>query len=124
MHDITVFRGGDKDTKIEDRDQTALYFKLKPGEMLIGDSGYDGEPDKIVITKDEQSDQLKEFLARVKNRQETFHWRLKAFNILGHRFRHGATTEKRLELHKLAVWAVAGIIQYDYENGHPPFDVC
>ncbi len=76
------------------------------------------------MTKDGHSSKFKEFLARAKNRQETFHWRLKSFNILGHRFRHGVSTKKRMELHKLAVWAVAGVIQYDYENGHPPFDVC
>ena len=66
----------------------------------------------------------REFLARAKNRQETFHWRRKAFNILGHRFRHGKSTNHRMKLHKMAVEAVVVMIQYDYENGHPPFDVC
>lgn len=123
IHDITVFRGGDADQKEEDRDQSALYFQLEDGEKCIGDSGYNGEPEKVVVTKDEHSDEFKEFLARAKNRQETFHWRLKAFNILGHRFRHGKSPEERMRLHKMAVEAVAGIIQYDYENGHPPFDI-
>ena len=122
-HDITVFRGGDEGTKIEDRDQNALYFQLQEGEKLVADSGYNGEPSKIVVTKDEQSDELKLFLARAKNRQETFHWRLKAFNILGHRFRHGVSPQERMRLHKMAVWAVVGIVQYDYDNGHPPFEV-
>ena len=67
---------------------------------------------------------FKEFLARCKNRQETFHWRLKAFNILGGRFRHGTSVEHRMELHRMAVDAIVGVIQYDNENGHPPFDVC
>jgi hypothetical protein len=90
----------------------------------VGDSGYSGEPSKIVTTKDEHSSDFKEFLARAKNRQETFHWRLKAFNILGHRFRHGKSTNHRMKLHKMAVEAVVVMIQYDYKNGHPPFDVC
>jgi len=77
-----------------------------------------------VVAKDGHSSELKEFIARAKNRQETFHWRLKAFNILGGRFRHGVNTNHRMCLHKMAVEAVAGIIQYDYENGHPPFDIC
>ena len=92
--------------------------------MCAGDSGYIGEPSKVVLSKDEHTPEFKEFLERVKNRQETFHWRLKAFNIIGGRFRHGKDTEHRMRLHKMAVEAVAGIIQYDYENGHPPFDVC
>lgn len=29
-----------------------------------------------------------------------------------------------MKLHKMAVEAVVVMIQYDYENGHPPFDVC
>ena len=123
IHDITVFRGGTTDKNIEDWDQEALYFKLQDGEKCIGDSGYAGEPSKVVITKDEHSSEFKEFMARAKNRQETFHWRLSAFNILGHRFRHGKSTEEKLKLHKMAFELVTGIIQYDYENGHPPFDV-
>ena len=91
--------------------------------MLVGDSGYLGEPTKIVVSKDEHTPEFKSFLERAKNRQETFHWRLKSFNILGGRFRHGVNTDDRLRLHKMAVEAVTGIVQYDYENGHPPFDV-
>ena len=123
-HDITVFRGGDADEKEEDRDQSALYFKVEDDERLIGDAGYSGEPTKVVTTKDEHSSELKEFLARAKNRQETFHTRLKSFNILGQRFRHGVNTKDRMRLHKMAVELVASIVQYDYENGHPPFDIC
>jgi hypothetical protein len=121
-HDITVFRGGDEKNE-EDRDQDALYFQLQEGEKLVADSGYNGEPSKIVVTKDEQSDEFKNFLARAKNRQETFHWRLKSFNILGYRFRHGVSPRERMRLHKMVAEAVTGIVQYDYENGHPPFEV-
>lgn len=123
VHDITVFRGGDSNTPIEDRDKNALYFQLREGEKCIADSGYVGEPDKVIVTKAEHSKKFREFMARAKNRQETFHWRLKSFNILGQRFRHGKNTQHKLDLHKMAVEAVAGIVQYDYENGHPPFDV-
>ena len=123
IHDITVFRGGDPGTRLEDRDQSALYFQLGENEKLIGDAGYAGEPSKIVVTRDEHSSEFKEFLARAKNRQETFHWRLKSFNILGHRFRHGVGSEDRMRLHKMAVEAVAGIVQTDYDQGHEPFDI-
>lgn len=47
----------------------------------------------------------------------------RSFNILGQRFHHGKSTSQRMRLHKMAVEAVAGIIQFDYENGHPPFDI-
>ena len=98
-------------------------FLNQGSNLAVGDSGYAGEPGKIVTTKSEHSAQFRGFLARVKNRQETFHGRLKAFNILGGRFRHGRSTSQRKEIHKMAVEAVATIIQYDYENGHPPLDV-
>ena len=123
IHDITVFRGGVTSVSRDDWDQDSLYFKLGEGEKCVGDSGYAGEPSKVVVEKAEHSQDMKTFLSRAKNRQETFHSRLKSFKILGQRFRHGATTEERMKLHKMAVEAVLGIIQLDYENGHPPFDV-
>ncbi len=121
-HDITVFRGGESKNP-EDWDNTSLYFQLGADERCVGDSGYTGEPNKIVVEKDEHPQQLKRFLSRAKNRQETFHSRLKNFNILGHRFRHKGGVESKLHHHEIAVRAVACIIQYDYENGHPPFDI-
>lgn len=77
-----------------------------------------------MVEKDEHPPDLKAFVSRAKNRQETFHGRLKNFNILGHRFRHKGGIEKKLRQHQMAVHAVACIIQYDYDNGHPPFDMC
>jgi hypothetical protein len=81
-HDINVFCGG-APKHPEDWDRSSLYFKLKEGELIIGDSGYEGEPDKIVVAKEEHQPCMKAFIARAKNRQETFHTRLKSFNILG-----------------------------------------
>lgn len=118
-----MFCGGTSDIPNE-RDKNALYFQLEDGKWFIGDSGYVGKPDKVVAAKDEHPSELKYFIARAKNRQETFHMRLKSFNILGHRFRHGSNTDDTMRLHKIAVYAVATIIQYDYDNGHPPFDIC
>ena len=92
--------------------------------MCIADSGYVGQCDKLLVEKDEHPPDIKEFVSRAKNRQETFNGRLKNFNILGHRFRHKGGVEKKLSQHRKAVHAVACIIQYDYDNGHPPFDMC
>jgi hypothetical protein len=40
------------------------------------------------------------------------------------RFAYGNTTQERMKLHKMTVKAIAVIHQYDYKNGHPPFEVC
>ena len=79
--------------------------------------------DKIIITKDGQSKQLKEFLARVKNREETMHTRLKAFSCLGNWFRHVSGMEDKMKLHGECVTAITVMVQYDFENGRPPFSV-
>ena len=73
VHDITIYRGGKSDENKEDWEQNSLYFRTGGalpggGGKGVGDSGYNGVPEKIIITKDGQSKQLKEFLARVKNR--------------------------------------------------------
>ena len=47
-HDISVFRGGEKEVKKEDWDRNALYFQVKEGDLIVGDSGYAGEPSKVV----------------------------------------------------------------------------
>lgn len=88
-HDITVFRGGNKKTKEEEWDQNALCMKMPEGKRVIGDSGYAGEADKIMIYRPEHSAALKKFIGRAKNRQETLHSRLKGFRVLRDRFRNG-----------------------------------
>jgi len=127
VHDITVFRGGKPDQGIESWDKDSLYFKMEKvlgkGVKGVGDSGYGGEPNKIITTNEFHSDSMKEFLARVKNRGESVFARLKAFNILNNRFRHGSSTENKLELHGVCVRAIAVMVQYDYENERPPFQV-
>ncbi len=82
---------------------------------------YEGKT-KILMVTDEMSKEMKDYIGRAKARQETFHGRLKGtFNILGHRFRHNQkTAEKTMALHQKVVHACVVLIQYDYENGHPP----
>ena len=60
---------------------------------------------------------VRQFKKRVTARQETLFKRFKDFGILRQRFRHG------FEQHKVVLDAVAVIVQYDMENGHPLFDV-
>ena len=96
---------------------------LEKNEKCIADSGYNGQPDKCVVVNDGHSSEFKEFAARAKNRQETVNWCLKRFSILRQRFRHGVGTQDRMRLHKMVVEATAGIVQYDFKHGHPPFEV-
>ena len=124
-HDITVFRGGKPEEDKASWDRDALYFKmeelLEEGQRGVGDSAYIGEPDKIIITDRYQSAELKQFLTRIKQREETPHSRLKSWNILANRFRHGSSTKNKMELHGDVVTSIVVITQYDYENGRPPF---
>ena len=124
VQDISLFRGdysGNKDTNSWDPD--SLYFQIPDGKRIIADDGLKGEKDKIIMASRWHSDRLKKYIKDAKARQETFHTRLKSFNILGTRFRHGKNTNDKIALHKMAVEALAVVIQYDYENGHPPFDM-
>ncbi len=129
-HDITIFCGGTQVCQIKRNnksywDQNALYFKIPEGMKLIGDSGYRGEPSKISITQSEHSAEVKQFVARVKSRQETFNARLKFFNVLGGRFRHGkdAKDKDKLQAHETCFEAVCVLVQYDLDNGHPLMEV-
>ena len=121
-NDMTVFRGGTEKQGKANWDKEALYFQLPDDSMIITDGGYKGEPTKILMVTDEMSKEMKDYIGRAKARQETFHGRLKGtFNILGHRFRHNQkTAEKTMALHQKVVHACVVLIQYDFENGHPP----
>jgi hypothetical protein len=59
-HDITIFRGGKKK---ETKDPEALQFQIPEGKKMIGDSGYKGESEKVTITREGDSDNLKKFKA-------------------------------------------------------------
>lgn len=122
-HDITHFRGGTKEQGKDKWDKNSLYFKLPPGKRGVGDSGYGGEPDKVTVTKAQHSREFKKFMSRAKNRQESFHSRIKSFNVLGHRFRHGSSTKSKMDLHKTCTEAVCVIIQIDMEHGRPLMDM-
>ena len=122
VHDIHVFRGGDRGDK-SSWDRTSLYFKMPPGMRGVGDSGYGGEPDKLTVSKSEHSKEMREFLVREKNREESLHTRFSSFGVLKERFRHGKGTQNKLDFHQTCAEAVCVIVQYDFENGHPLFEM-
>jgi hypothetical protein len=109
-HDISIFRS-------EDNPEQGLMAKIPEGKRAIGDSGFVGEPTKVSVTREGDTDEMKHFKARAKSRQETFNSRLKSFNILDSAFRHG------FHQHQMVFEAVCVLVQYDMENGHPLFEV-
>ena len=122
IHDINVFCGGDKEDKAN-WDRESLYFKMPHEMRAVGDSGYGGEPDKITIYKSEHSKEMREFLAHAKNREESLHSRFSSFGVLKERFRHGKGTQNKMDFHQSCAEAVCVIVQYDFENGHPLFEI-
>eukprot|EP00986_Skeletonema_menzelii_P016849 scaffold16178_cov81-Skeletonema_menzelii.AAC.1 len=120
--DITIFRGGDDDTAIADRDQDALYFQMPEGKHFAGDTSYVGEPERVIVTMPEMDKRDIKWLGRLKARGETLHSRLKNFRVLGTRFRHGNGTKDKLKLHQMATESVCLIVLYDCENGRPLFE--
>ena len=108
--DITIFRYGDGD---ENNPGPNLRDMLPEGKRAVADSGYRGEDGKTCsITRQGDSDNLKEFKARAKSRQEVFNSKVKAFVCTATEFRHGK------EVHAMAFESVCILLQYDMENGH------
>ena len=120
--DITILRGGKAREKSE-WDRSALYFQVPNNVMLVGDSAYGGQPDKVTTTKDAHGKTTKNLFARMKSLQETTFKRLKDFKVLRESFRHGSGTLDKLKKHKIAMEATAVLVEYDIENGHPLFEV-
>jgi hypothetical protein len=120
--DLTIFRGGNEDTAIEDRDKAALYFHLPKDKRVAGDSAYAGEPERVIVTLPEMEKTHIKWLGRLKARGETLHARMKNFRVLGTRFRHGKGTQDKMKRHQMATESVAVIVLYDCENGRSLFD--
>ena len=109
-----TFNGGRKKDKV--KDPNCLANQIPEGKKVLADSGLKGSK-KASTRMPGNSHRVKHFRARAQGRQETLFKRFKDFGILRQRFRH------QYELHKMVLDAVAVIVQYDMENGHPLFDV-
>lgn len=112
-HDRTVFCGGNKDTAASDRDKSSLFFKIPVDKKAVGDSAYEGMPEKVLVRREGHSKETTDFINAALARQENYHSRLKSYDILRCRFRHGKSTENKMVLHKMATEMVAVIVQYD-----------
>ena len=110
-HDITIFRRRLKQKMINSRAVRGVQFRG------IADRGYRGEADLLSIPNSQDSKEVRDFKGRAMARQETFNARLKNFNCLEDRFRHG------IEKHAISFYACAVIVQLQMENGFPLFQV-
>jgi hypothetical protein len=106
---ISLFRGGRKDKF--PKNPAAVIFKIKAGQRVFGDFGYEGEPEKVAIMREGDSIKVKKFKSRAKAGHESFNGRLKSFQILDLAFRHG------FGQHQMACEPVCTLCQYDMENG-------
>eukprot|EP00984_Skeletonema_dohrnii_P026923 scaffold16330_cov88-Skeletonema_dohrnii-CCMP3373.AAC.1 len=62
-----MFRGCTTEQKKQKKiDKNAFIFHIPPGKKGVGDSGYSGEPSKIITTRKGQSVELKKWLGRGK----------------------------------------------------------
>ncbi|KAL7474875.1 hypothetical protein ACHAW6_002782, partial [Cyclotella cf. meneghiniana] len=102
--------------------QSALLFQIPDEKKAIADSAYQGLPEKVTVKQPGHTANIFRFMDRAQNRQETYHSHLENDNILYHRFRHGKNTKDKMNLHKMAVDAVAVIVEYDMKY-HPLFQV-
>jgi hypothetical protein len=82
QHDLTTFRS-------KNDPYAGLKSKIKDGKRGIADSGFRGEPEKLSISREQDTAEVSEMKRRAKSRQETVFSRLKNFQILSNVFRHG-----------------------------------
>lgn len=114
------FPAGENDKKMFEK-PNGLASKLKEGQLVIGDEGYVGNPEKVGTRNSMDTPRVKDLKKRSKARQETINARLKAFGILNRAFR--TTGVNRIDRHKAVMEACLTIIQYELDNGSFLFKV-
>ena len=110
-HDITIFRKHLKQKILDSIASSGVKYRA------IGDRGYRGEPELLSVPSSHDNEAVREFKGRAMSRQETFNARLKNFDCLDERFRHG------IEKHADCFFACAVIVQLQMDLGFPVFQV-
>ena len=110
-HDITIFRKKLKNKMVASGEANGKEYRG------IGDRGYRGESSLLSVPSSQDSSEVRDFKGRAMSRQETFNSRLKHYDCLDVRFRHG------IEKHALAFYACVVLVQLQMENGFPLFQV-
>lgn len=97
----------------------SLYNALPAGKKAVGDSIYEGVPEKVTVVRNGHSRQVKDFLNRILAREESAHGRLHSFRILSNTFRHNIN---KMAMHKSCAEACAVITQFNFRH-HPLMEV-
>lgn len=93
-----------------------LQEKIPTGKKVIADKIYKGF-DKVALHNSLDTEIVREFKARARSRQESINARLKSFEILHNRFRHGVKN------HQPYARAVMVLCVFALENGSPLYNI-
>lgn len=94
----------------------SLKNMLGPGEKVVADRGYDGDP-TAVTPNSITSSSVQRGMSIARARQETVNRRFKQFKILQETYRHSR------EKHGDVFATIVCLTQLEIENGHPLFSV-
>jgi hypothetical protein len=115
FNDAKMFREGGLKKKLE-----------QTGKKAIGDDGYRGFPNQVSTANSLDSDNVREFKVRARQRHETYNGKLKQFAVLSERFRCKNNPNDKLTAQaklQMCFEAVAVLVQYKMEMGSPLFDI-
>ena len=104
--------GGDRAIFVNE----GLQDKIPDGKKVIADKIYTGL-EKVALHNSLDCQEVRDFKARARARQESINARLKSFGILKQRFRH------QIAKHETFASAVMVLCIIAMENGSPLFDV-
>ena len=111
------FLAGENDTSIFGK-SGGLAEKLRElGKKVIADNGYRGYDDVVSRPNSQDSQQVRDFKTRARQRQESYNGKLKNFGCLDGTFRHGK------ERFAQCFEAVVAITQLKMELAEPVFDI-
>ena len=104
-----------------------LRKKLKKAKKkAIADEGYRGFPNQIVTHNSLDSEEVREFKRRARQRHEVYNGKLKRFGVLSDRFRcknNANDVYTMAEKLQMCFEAVNVLVQYMMEHGEPLWDI-
>jgi hypothetical protein len=98
----------------------------RAGKKAIGDDGYRGFPNQISTANSHDSDAVREFKVRSRQRHEAFNGKIKQFSVLSERFRCKNNPNDKLTVQEklqMCFEAVVVLVQYKMEMGEPLYDI-
>ena len=79
---------------------------------MIGNLGYAGKPDQIVVSRPEHPKDFKKFMAKVKSRRETFNAKFKVFRVLTLYFHRDTNSDNKMKMHQMCVEMIVVMVQH------------